>query len=93
MTDEAQQGLKDRDLQHYYESMEEMFTTPGWKYLLEDLQKVYEAAHTIEGIETMEQLQYRRGQIDILKLIAGQPAVISAAYEQLKADDNESSDI
>ena len=89
MADEAQQGLKDRDLQHYYESMEEMFVTPGWKYLTEDLQKIYDLAHTIEGIETMEQLQYRRGQIDILKLVAGQPAVISAAYEQLKADDND----
>ena len=87
MTDEAQKGLKDRDLQRYYESMEEMFALPGWEYLLEDLQKVYEAAHTIEGIETMEQLHYRRGQIDILKLIVGQPAVISAAYEELKADD------
>ena len=90
MADEAQQGLKDRNLQHYYESMEEMFTTPGWKYLLEDLQRIYEIAHTIEGIETAEQLHYRRGQIDILKLVAGQPAVISAAYEQLKADEDES---
>ena len=88
MADETQRGLKDRDLQHYYESMESMFVTPGWKYMQEDLQKVYEAAHTIENIETMEQLCFRRGQIDILKLIAGQPAIISAAYEQLKADDD-----
>ena len=91
MANEAQRGLKDRDLQHYYESMEEMFTTPGWKYLLEDLQKIYEVAHVIENIETLEQLQYRRGQIDILKLIVAQPAIISTAYEQLKADDDESS--
>ena len=90
MADEAQQGLKDRNLQHYYESMEEMFLTPGWKYMQEDLQKVYEAAHTIENIETMEQLCFRRGQIDILKLVAGQPAVIAASYEQLKADEDES---
>ena len=93
MANEAQQGLKDRDLQHYYESMEELFTTSGWKYLLEDLQKIYETAHTIEDIETLEQLQFRRGQIDILKLIVAQPAIISAAYEMLKADDNEPSDI
>ena len=90
MTDEAQQGLKDRNLQHYYESMEEMFTTPGWKYLLEDLQRIYEIARTIEGIGTADQLHYRLGQIDILKLVAGQPAVIAASYEQLKADEDES---
>ena len=80
-------GLKDRNLQHYYESMESMFATPGWNYLLEDLQKVYDAAHTIEGIDTMEELQFRRGQIDILKLVVGQPAVLAAAYDMLKADD------
>ena len=80
-------GLKDRNLQHYYESMESMFATPGWKYLLEDLQKIYDAAHTIEGIDTMEELQFRRGQIDILKLVVGQPAVLAAAYDMLKADD------
>ena len=90
MADDAQQGLKDRDLQHYYESMQEMFATPGWKYLTEDLQKIYVTAQALEGVETMEQLHFRRGQIDILKLVAAQPAVIDAAYDQLKADDNES---
>lgn len=88
MADNPQAGLKDRNLQDYYESMESMFATPGWKYLTEDLEKVYAAAHTLEGVETMEQLHYRRGQIDVLKLVVGQPAVISAAYEMLKADED-----
>ena len=89
MSDNPQAGLKDRDLQHYYESMEEMFVTPGWKYLTEDLQKIYETANSLEGIKNTEGLHYRLGQIDILKLVAGQPAVISAAYEQLKSDDGD----
>ena len=36
---------------------------------------------------SMVELQFRRGQIDILKLVVGQPAVLTAAYDMLKADD------
>lgn len=87
MTDNPQAGLKDRNLQAYYEAMQSMFATPGWTYMQEDLQKLYEAAHAIEGIETMEQLCFRRGQIDILKMLAAQPAVIAAAYDVLLEED------
>lgn len=89
MADEAQGGLKDRDMQKYYEALIEMFTTPGWEYLTQDLQRLYDAAHTLEGVETMELLHFRRGQIDILKMIAAQPAVIRAAYDMLLEEENE----
>ena len=89
MADEAQQGLKDRNLQHYYEAMQAMFATPGWAYLREDAQRIYAGSSTIEGIETMEQLHFRRGQLDILKLLVAQPAVIDAAYDMLLEDENE----
>ena len=89
MDDNPQAGLKDRNMQKYYESMLDMFTTPGWQYLTEDLKRIYDAAHTLEGVETMEQLNHRRGQIDILKLVAAQPAVIRAAYDMLLEDENE----
>ena len=88
MADDAQAGLKDRNLQEYYEAMIEMFASPGWKFLTEDLQRVYDASYTIEGIETMEQLTFRRGQIDILKTIVAQPAVVRAAYDVLLEEDS-----
>jgi len=88
MADDTQAGLKDRDMQAYYEALIAMHATPGWKYLTEDLQKIYDAAQGIEGIDTMEQLNFRRGQIDILKLLAAHPVITAAAYDLLLEEDN-----
>jgi len=88
MPDNPQAGLKDRDLQAYYEALIAMHATPGWKYLTEDLKKIYDAAQGVEGIENMEQLYFRRGQIDILKLLVAHPTVTAAAYDLLVEQDN-----
>ena len=85
----AQAGLKDREKQKYYEALLEMYATPGWTYLTEDLLKLYEVGNSLENIESMEALHYRRGQMDILKQIAAQPAVTKAAYDMLLEDENE----
>ena len=87
MADEVQAGLKDRNLQHYYESMQTMFLTKGWEYFVEDMRKLYTAADSIELVKSNEDLHYRRGQIDIIKLVVAQPAVIEKAYENLLADE------
>ena len=80
-------GLKDRNLQDYYESLQNMFATKGWSYLLEDLVKLRDAADRLNGIETMEILHFRRGQVDILNLMIAQSAVIRAAYQVLLEDE------
>ena len=87
MVDEAQQGLKDRNLQDYYESMLSMFGEKGWKYLTEDLKKLFDAANSLDGIETMEQLHFRRGQIDVIRKIVAQPAIVQNAYDLMLADE------
>lgn len=80
-------GLKDRNLQDYYESLLAMFSTTGWKYIAEDLEKLHAAANTLDGIVTQSDLDFRRGQIDILRFLATQPAVTAAAYDTLLAED------
>ena len=74
-------GLQDRDMQKYYEAMLALYSMPGWVYLTEDLQKLYDAGNTLEGIASMEELHYRRGQLDIIKTIVAQPVVTRAAYD------------
>lgn len=82
-------GLKDRNLQDYYESMQKMFDTPGWKYLMEDLTKVHDTANTLSGITSLTDLDFRRGQIDILQLIISQPVVIAGAFQLLLDNEDE----
>ena len=80
-------GLKDRKLQDYYESMGAMYSSKGWDYLVEDLTKILEEANTLNGVDSMESLHFRRGQIDIIHKIITQPAVIEVAYQTLLDDD------
>ena len=87
---EATQGLKDRDLQKYYEALLAMYSTPGWVYVTEDLQKIYDTGNSLEGIGSMEELHFRRGQIDIIRQIVAQPLVVRAAYDLMLMEDNES---
>lgn len=83
-----QKGLKDRELQTYYEELASMFTSKGWTFFVEDLKKLYDVANAIDGISSMEALNFRLGQRDILAKIAAQPAVVAAAYEDLLEGDN-----
>lgn len=81
-------GLKDRDLQKYYEALLALYDMPGWKFLTEDLQKIYDTASTLDGISSLEELHFRRGQINMIKQIVSQPAIVRAAYETHLEDDN-----
>ena len=76
-------GLQDRDLQKYYEELLSMFASEGWKFFVEDLERIKEAAEKIDGITTLEELHNRHGKREILHIILGQPNTISAAYDEL----------
>ena len=81
-------GLKDRNLQDYYESMIAMFSTAGWKYLSEDLAKIHDEANTLRGVSNEWELAFRLGQVDILTKVIAQPVVIPAAYDLLLAGED-----
>lgn len=59
----------DFELQKYYENQFDIFSHPGWKDLLEDLEELYKAVSDISTVENIETLYYRKGQMDILNLI------------------------
>jgi len=82
-------GLKDRELQDYYESLIDMYASKGWAHFTADMQKLFDAANTLDAIDSLEDLHFRRGQIDILRRVVAQPAVMEAAYDELlKAEDD-----
>ena len=76
-------GLKDRDLQKYYEALLMMYASEGWKLFADDLKRIFDASNTLKDIDSLEALYFRRGQVDILTKIIAQPIVMEAAYDQL----------
>lgn len=75
---------KDLDLQKYYESSFDMFASEGWRYLIEDFQKIKDSVDTLSGVTNVEELYFRKGQLEILSLILKRKEMCVEVYEGLK---------
>ena len=75
-----------RELQDYYENRFAMMATPGWNDLLEDLELMITSTDTISGIETEQQLHFRKGEMSIMNWIKTLRESSTEVYEQLQEE-------
>ena len=75
-----------RELQDYYENRFAMMATQGWQDLLEDLELMIKTTDTISGVETTEQLHFRKGELSIMNWIKTLRESSTEVYEQLQED-------
>jgi len=75
-----------RELQEYYENRFEMMATKGWQDLLEDLELMISTTDTVRGIDTEQQLHFRKGEMSIMNWIKTLRESSSEIYEQLQGD-------
>jgi hypothetical protein len=77
-----------RELQDYYEARFAMMSTQGWKDLVEDIQVMSEATDRIGGIETEQQLHFKKGELSIMNWIKTLRESSTEVYEQLLVEDD-----
>ena len=75
-----------RELQDYYENRFAMMATKGWQDLLEDLDLMIKATNTLDGLQTEQQLQFRKGELSIMNWIKTLRESSTEVYEQLQED-------
>ena len=75
--------MKDKELSDYYEESFSTFSTRGWKYFLEDMETLLEALNEFESVENIETLYFRKGQLDIIKLIKNRANDFDNAWQEL----------
>ena len=75
-----------RELQDYYENRFTMMATQGWQDLLEDLELMITSTDTISGLDTTEQLHFRKGELSIMNWIKTLRESSTEVYEQLQED-------
>lgn len=78
--------LKDRALQEYYEALFMMFASPGWKKLVEDVSHMVEANDRTGGLETAEQLWFRKGELSQMQWLLGLRERSEFTYNAILAD-------
>lgn len=78
--------LNDPALQTYYESLFAMYATPGWRALMEDVGRMLETSNTLTGIDTQEQLWFRKGELSLMTLFKNHQDAHERAYASLLAE-------
>jgi hypothetical protein len=77
----------DKELQNFYEDAFSMMATPGWKTLMEDVEKIKDNFSDITSVTDAQQLYFRQGQVDNLNWILGLKSLYEQAYEELTSEE------
>ena len=72
------------ELQQYYEESFSMFTSKGWTYLMEDLQKIKDSINNLSLVLDAHDLYFRKGQLDILELLLTRKEAFDKAHKELE---------
>lgn len=83
-----------RELQDYYEERFSMMASKGWKDLMEDIELMLDSTDTVSGVDTEQQLWFRKGEISIMTWLKNLRESSTEVYEQLqKEEENAETDI
>jgi len=64
-----------------------MMATDGWKDLIEDAQKIFDALNNVLPIQNESELQLKKGQLDILQWLLSLKGSSEQSYESLLSGD------
>lgn len=74
------------ELQRYYESRLNMMGGEAWKQLMEDVEEMLKSTNSLDGT-TKDNVDFKRGEVSIMRWMLSLRDVSEAAYEQLKDED------
>lgn len=74
----------DKELQDYYESRFSMFASEGWKHLMEDVDSMIDATDRLSNIKDENDLNFKRGELSIMKWLKGLKEITELAYKEIK---------
>lgn len=75
----------DKETQVYFNDFFELFTTPGWEKLIQELLVTKEALEHIQSIKDQDELKLRQGQLLVINNILNLKETLERAYEDTNA--------
>ena len=76
----------DKELQEYYENRFTMFTTKGWKDLVEDIEKIKNSIK-VEDIPDEKTLMVRKGELKLMNWLLSLENISKEEYKDLENED------
>ena len=80
--------MTDDELEVYFRHMNDLFRMEGWGLLLEDLKLQVPNIDSVEQVKTIEDLYFRKGQLNILGTLHRLEETNLQGQESLSADAN-----
>jgi hypothetical protein len=72
-----------KELEQYYREMFQLFKTDGWNTLLTDLKANTETIDSIEHTKGLEELFFRKGQLNIIGTLLNLEETTLNSFEEL----------
>lgn len=77
-----------KELEQYYEARFDLMASKGWSDLIDDVQKMYDARNHVLGVQSEQDLFFKKGQLDVLQWLLTLKQSSEEVYEQLKSGDS-----
>lgn len=77
--------LQDKELQEHYEQIFAMYGTRGWARLQAQVDEMIASYDSVGGINTAEELWFRKGQIEQMLWLQSHQTTHEAAYNEILA--------
>ena len=78
------------ELQAYYERRLSMMGDEAWSDLMDDVRQMAEATNRLDGVDDIETLKFRKGELSIMNWLLSLKEVSEMTYLQLKEEDEDS---
>jgi len=78
-------ALQDKELQAHYDQIFSMYGTRGWARLQEQVEEMLRSHNSLADLATVEQLWFRKGQLDQMLWLQTHQATHEATYNELIA--------
>ena len=80
--------MTDDELEVYFRQMNDLFRMQGWGLLIEDLKLQVPNIDSVEQVKTIEDLYFRKGQLNILGALLNLEDTNLRGQESLSEDAN-----
>ena len=78
----------DQETQQYYDNYFTLFSTDGWKQLIEELQQNALVINSVEATKDANDLYMRKGQINVLAYILNLESATNTNYDELNKNND-----
>jgi|TARA_R110000822_G_scaffold90367_1_gene208872 hypothetical protein len=78
-------NMNQDDILHY-EQIQDMLLTEGWKNVQKEFSILADAIEGIDAVKSVEDLYYKKGQLNIANLILNLPHTVDSALDVLKEE-------